>query len=387
MHKIVKMAVLSALLSASALAQGTVKVGFVSTLSGPGSGLGVDARDGFNLALKHLGNKFGGLPVEVSFSDDQQNADVARQAVEKAIKRDKVDFVTGIIFSNLMLAVGDTVFDSKTPYISLNAGPSQYAGAGCNPYFYNVAWQNDNLHEAMGKYVNSRKFSDVYILAPNYPAGKDALTGFKRFFKGKIAAEVYTKVNQLDFAAEIAQIRAARPKAVYTFQPGGSGINFIKQYAEAGLLKEIPLFLPGFSADADVIKAVGPSMVGIFNTSQWTLELANETNKKFVEDFKQTYKRTPSLYAAQGYDAALLMNEAVKDVKGNLSDGAALRKALENTSFMSTHGPFKFGVNHYPIQDIYLRQVVKKGNEIINRQVGKVFTNHVDAYAKDCKMK
>ena len=387
MRKILQLAAVTALLSSSALAQGMVKVGFVSTLSGPGSGLGVDARDGFNLALKHLGNKFGGLNVDVSFNDDQQNADTARQAVEKAIKRDKVDFLTGIIFSNLMLAVGDTVFDSKTPYISLNAGPSQYAGKDCNPYFYNVAWQSDNLHEAMGKYVQSRKFDGVYLLAPNYPAGKDALTGFKRFYKGKIAAEVYTKVNQLDFAAEIAQIRAARPRAVYTFQPGGSGINFIKQYAEAGLLKEIPLFLPGFIADADVIKAVGPSMVGIFNTSQWTLELANDTNKKFVEDFKQMYKRTPSLYAAQGYDAALLMNEAVKDLKGNLSNGDAVRKALENATFTSTHGPFRMGANHYPIQDIYLRQIVKKGNDIVNRQVGKVFTNHVDAYAKECKMK
>ncbi|WP_291423328.1 ABC transporter substrate-binding protein [Deinococcus sp.] len=387
MHNFMKLAALTVLLSASALAQNAVKVGFVSTLSGPGSGLGVDARDGFNLALKHLGNKLGGLPVEISFSDDKQDADTARQAVDKAIKRDKVDFLTGIIFSNLLLAVGDTVFDSKTPYISLNAGPSQYAGSGCNAYFYNVAWQNDNLHEAMGKYVNSRKFSDVYILAPNYPAGKDALTGFKRFFKGKITAEVYTKVNQLDFAAEIAQIRAARPKAVYTFQPGGSGINFIKQYAEAGLLKEIPLFLPGFSADADVIKAVGPNMVGIFNTSQWAMELSNPTNAKFVADFKATYGRNPSLYAAQGYDAALLMSEAVKDVKGNLSDGAALRKALENTSFISTHGAFKFNKNHYPVQDIYLRQVAKVGGSIQNRLVGKVFSNHEDAYAKDRKMK
>jgi branched-chain amino acid transport system substrate-binding protein len=365
-----------------------IKIAFISTLSGPGGALGVDALDGFNLALKDLDKKFGDVAVEVISSDDQQNPDIAKQAVEKALQKDKVDFVTGIIFSNILLAVGNTIFDTQTYYISLNAGPSQYAGEMCNPFFFNVAWQNDNLHETMGKYVNDKGFKNVYILAPNYPAGKDALTGFKRFYTGNLADEVYTKLNQLDFAAELAQIRASNPDAVYTFQPGGSGINFIKQYADAGLLKDIPLFVPGFSADQDVIKAVGEPMVGLFNSSHWTLELDNAENKKFVEDFQKEYKRIPSLYASQGYDAAMLLNGAVKDVKGDVSDKNAVRKALEAATFKSVRGDFKFNTNHYPIQNYYLRQVIKNDQgQVLNKQVATIFENHKDAYADKCQMK
>ncbi|ADD28874.1 ABC transporter substrate-binding protein [Meiothermus ruber] len=365
----------------------TVKVGFVSTLSGGGAALGIDVRDGFNLALRHLNNQLGGLPVEVIVADDQQNPDVARQAVDRMLKRDRVDFLTGIIFSNILLAVGDAIFEEKVFYISPNAGPSEYAGEQCNPYFVNVAWQNDNLHEAMGQYVQTRRFENVFLLAPNYPAGRDALTGFKRYFKGRVVAEVYHRLNQLDFSAEIAQIRAARPKAVYAFEPGAMGVNFIKQYAEAGLLREIPLFLPGFSADADVIRAVGRGMVGIYNSSQWTLELNNPINQRFVEDFRKTYNRTPTLYASQGYDAALLLDAAIKAVGGDLSKKDELRKAML-AGFNSTRGPLRFSPNGYPIQNYYLRQVIQQpGGEIVNRQVGTIFTNHRDAYVDRCKLR
>ncbi len=365
----------------------TVKVGFVSTLSGGGAALGIDVRDGFNLALRHLNNQLGGLPVEVIVADDQQNPDVARQAVDRMLKRDRVDFLTGIIFSNILLAVGDAIFEEKVFYISPNAGPSEYAGEQCNPYFVNVAWQNDNLHEAMGQYVQTRRFENVFLLAPNYPAGRDALTGFKRYFKGRVVAEVYHRLNQLDFSAEIAQIRAARPRAVYAFEPGAMGVNFIKQYAEAGLLREIPLFLPGFSADADVIRAVGRGMVGIYNSSQWTLELNNPINQRFVEDFRKTYNRIPTLYASQGYDTALLLDAAIKAVGGDLSKKDELRKAML-AGFTSTRGPVRFSPNGYPIQNYYLRQVIQQpGGEIVNRQVGTIFTNHRDAYVDRCKLR
>lgn len=373
--------------SDSASGEPALKIGMITTLSGPGAALGVDVQDGFALAIEHLGGTLGGLPVDLTVSDDQLNADVAKQAVEKALKQDKVDFLTGIIFSNVLLAVSDTVFEAETFYISPNAGPSALAGAGCNPFFFNVAWQNDNMHEAMGKYVMDQGYNNVYILAPNYPAGVDALTGFKRYYTGGLADEIYTQVNQLDFAAEIAQIRAAAPDAVYTFQPGGSGINFIKQYAEAGLLEEIPLFVPGFSADADVIKAVGEPMVGIYNTSHWALELENAANQKFVADFQQKYERVPTLYASQGYDAALLIDAAVKAVNGDLSDKAAVRKALETATFDSVRGDFQFNTNHFPIQDYYLRQVIKNDQgEIINQLVGEVFIDHADAYVEQCQM-
>jgi branched-chain amino acid transport system substrate-binding protein len=365
-----------------------VKVGFLSTLSGPGAGLGVDIQDGFRLALKSTGGKLGGLPAELIVVDDQQNPDTAKQATDRLIKRDKVDFMTGIVFSNIMLAVGPTVFDSKTFYVSANAGPSQYAGAQCNPYFFNVAWQNDNLHEAVGKHVAERGFKNLVLVAPNYPAGKDALTGFKRFYRGKVADEIYTKLGQLDYAAELAQIRAAKPDAVYIFLPGGMGINFIKQYAAAGLTKQVPLFGPGFSADEDVIKAVGDAMSGMYNASQWAHDLPNAENRKFVADFEKEYGRLPSLYASQGYDAALLIDSAVRRVKGRLEDKEALRSALAAADFKSVRGAFRFNHNQYPVQDYYLRVIEKDAKgRVTNRTVGTIFTNHADAYAGECAMK
>jgi branched-chain amino acid transport system substrate-binding protein len=373
---------------ATAQAADKVKVGFLSTLSGPGAGLGVDIQDGFRLALKSTGGKLGGLPAEMIVVDDQQNPDVGKQAAERLLKRDKVDFMTGIVFSNVMLAVGPTVFESKTFYVSANAGPSQYAGAQCNPYFFNVAWQNDNLHEAVGKHVTERGFKNVALLAPNYPAGKDALTGFKRFYKGKVADEIYTKLGQLDYAAELAQIRAAKPDAVYIFLPGGMGINFIKQYAAAGLTREVPLFGPGFSADEDVIKAAGESMTGMYNASQWAHDLPVEENRKFVTDFEREYGRLPSLYASQGYDAALLIDAAVRRVRGRIEDKVALRSALAAADFKSVRGGFRFNSNQYPVQDYYLRIIEKDARgRVTNRTIGTIFRNHADAYVGECAMK
>jgi branched-chain amino acid transport system substrate-binding protein len=374
-------------LAGPALAADKVKVGMLSTLSGPGAGLGIDIRDGFNLALKHSGGKFGGLPVEVIVADDQGKPDAAKQTADRLVKRDQVDFMTGVVFSNVMLAVGKPIFDSKTFYISANAGPSQYAGADCNPYFFSASYQNDNMHEAVGKTVQDKGFKKVALLAPDYPAGKDALAGFKRYFKGQIAMEAYTPLSQLDYGAELSKMRASGADAVYIFLPGGLGINFIKQFVGAGLSKDMTLFGPGFSGDEDVIRAVGEPMLGMFNTSQWAHDMQNPVNKRFVADFQKDYGRLPTLYAAQGYDAARLMDAAVRDVKGKLSDKAALRKAIAAAKFDSVRGSFKFNSNGYPIQDYYLRVITKDAQgRITNRTLGTVFKDHADAYVGQCKM-
>lgn len=374
-------------LAGSAFAADKVKVGLLSTLSGPGAGLGIDIRDGFNLALKHSNGKFGGLPVEVIVADDQGKPDAAKQTADRLVKRDQVDFMTGVVFSNVMLAVGKPIFDAKTFYISANAGPSQYAGAQCNPYFFSASYQNDNQHEAVGKTVQDKGFKKVALLAPDYPAGKDALAGFKRYFKGQIALETYTPLSQLDYGAELSKMRASGADAVYIFLPGGLGVNFIKQFVGAGLSKDMTLFGPGFSGDEDVIRAVGEPMLGMFNTSQWAHDLQNPANKRFVADFQKDYGRLPTLYASQGYDAARLMDAAVRDVKGNLSDKAALRKAIAAARFDSVRGAFKFNTNGYPIQDYYLRVITKDAQgRITNRTLGTVFKNHADAYVGECKM-
>ena len=386
-----------ALLAAAALAglagpahaADKVKVGFVSTLSGPSAALGVDIRDAFLLAVKLNGGKLGGLPAEVIVSDDQFKPDVAKQLFEKNIKRDKVDFMTGVVFSNIMLAALPEALDSNTFYLSPNAAPSSMAGKDCNPLFFAVAWPNDAYHEAAGQFATQRGMKSVYLLAPNYQAGKDSLSGFKRTFKGTVAGENYTKLGQLDYAAELAEIRAAKPQVLYVFLPGGMGINFIKQFVGAGLGKDMTLLLPGFSADQDVIGPVGASMSGLFNTAHWSPDFTNAANQKFVAEFRKEYNRTPTIYASQGYDTAQLINAAVRDVKGKLEDHEAVRKALKAAKFDSVRGAFKFNTNQYPIQNYYVRTVGNDGHGgLINKSFNDpILKDHGDAYVQTCAMK
>jgi branched-chain amino acid transport system substrate-binding protein len=373
-------------LTASFVFADTVKIGMITTLSGGGSGLGIAVRDGFNLAITQEGGKLGGYPVKLIVADDARKPDKAKQIANQFIKRDQVDIMTGIIWSNLAIAVVPKVVREGIFYISPNAGPSLLAGKGCHENYFNAAWQNDNLHEAMGQYVRDKNFKRVYILAPNYPAGKDALRGFKRFYKSKPIGEAYTKLGQKDYAAEIATLRSAKPDAVFFFLPGGMGISFIKQYNQAGLTKEIPLFGPAFSFDQTILSAVGKAALGVMNSSQWNKDINNPANKRFVDDFKKAYGRLPSLYASQGYDTARLIGSAIKAVGGNMSKKDAFREALRKADFESVRGSFRFGPNHHPIQDIYIRKVVEEDGLLTNRIITKAFTNHSDAYVSQCKM-
>jgi branched-chain amino acid transport system substrate-binding protein len=363
-----------------------IKIGMITTLSGGGSGLGIAVRDGFKLAIDQEGGSLGGYPVELMIQDDARKPDKAKQIADRFMKKDKVQIMTGIIWSNLAITVIPKVVSEGVFYISPNAGPSLLAGKGCHENYFNVAWQNDNLHEAMGQYVKDKNFKNVFILAPNYPAGKDSLRGFKRFYKSKPVAEVYTKLGQKDYAAEIAAIRSAKPDAVFFFLPGGMGISFIKQYNQAGLTKEIPLYGPAFSFDQTILSAVGNAALGVMNSSQWNKDIDNPANKRFVVDFKKAYGRLPSLYASQGYDAARLIASAIKAVDGDMSKQDAFREALRKADFDSVRGPFKFGPNHHPVQDVYIREVVIEEGVLTNRIVTKAFTEHSDAYVAECKM-
>lgn len=385
---LVAAAVMGAMGAGPALAQqGEVKVGMITTLSGPGSSLGIDVRDAFNLAVKEMGGTLGGLKAVVLEGDDQQKPEVAKELATRMVEKDKVSFATGIIFSNLMLATMPTFERGQAYYVSANASPSQLAGKQCNQYFFSAAYQNDNQHEAMGHYVQAKGFKNVYLLAPNYPAGKDALNGFKRFYAGKVAGEVYTTVNQLDYAAELATLRAAKPDAVFVFYPGGMGINFVKQWEQAGLKGQIPLFGPGFTFSEDTLPAMGDSALGMLNAAQWSVDLDNAENKKFVDSFVAAYGRLPSVYASQAYDAAKLIDSAIRKTGGKLDDKAALNKALMAADFKSVRGPFKFNKNHFPVQDFYLREVVKDAKgRYMNQLRGPIFRDHADAYVGECQM-
>jgi len=386
MQSMKKLALAVALCSAATAYAADIKVGIALDISGPFSALGAEARDGFELAIEKLGGKLGGQPAEFLRTDFGGNPEQANQLVSRYLQRDKIDFFTGPIGSNAALAVGPALFAAKVPYLSANPGPSAYAGDKCNPYFF-AQYQNDTYDEAAGKVANEKGYQNVVLIAPNYPAGKDHLNGFKRLYKGGVKDEIYTKLGQIDYAAEIAQIRAAKPDAVFFFLPGAMGINFVKQFVGGGL-KDIPLIAPGFSADEDVIQAVGEPMIGVLNTAHWTHDLQNPANAEFVSAFRKKYDgRYPSVYAAMAYDTLMAMDAAVRDVSGKVEDREAVLKALKNPSFKSLRGDFKYGVNNFPVQNYYLREVGKDAEgRITNKLVGTTLEQHQDAYVGACKM-
>ena len=365
-----------------------VKVGFISTLSGPNAAIGGDIRDGFNLAVKLNGGRLGGLPAEVLIGDDQLKPENAKQLAERYLKLDKVDFVTGTVFSDIVVAIAPDVIAAKTFFIAPNAGPAAYSGAQCNPFFFVSSWPSEAYSEAAGEYANQKGIRNVLFLAPNYVGGKDAATGFKRYYKGKLVDEVYTQLGQLDYSAEISRIRAAKAEALYVFLPGGMGINFIKQFVASGLSQDVQLIVPLWGSDQDIIRAVGEPMLGLFSTAHWSLDLDNPANRKFVAAFEAEYKRLPTGYAASGYDTAQLIDSAVRKVKGRLEDKDALRTAIRAADFKSVRGEFKFNHNQFPVQNYYL-EVVGKGADgrIVHKTIGTILTNRGDAYVQDCKMK
>ncbi|GGF81744.1 ABC transporter substrate-binding protein [Azorhizobium oxalatiphilum] len=375
-----------ALCSALALAE-PVKVGFVATLSGPSAPLGVHMRNGFQLAVKELGGQLGGQPTEVIVVDDELKPDVAVSKVKGLLDRDKVDVIAGVVFSNVMMAISKPVFENETVLISGNAGPSPLAGKGCSPYFFAASYQNDQVHEIMGKYAQDQGFKRVVLMTPNYQAGKDAMAGFKRHFKGEVAEEILTPLGQLDFSAEIAKIQAANPDALFTFMPGGMGVNLVKQYAQAGLTTKIP-FLSSFTIDETTLPATQEASIGMLSGANWAPNIDTPENKAFVAAFEKEYGIVPSLYAAQGYDAAKMIDGALKATGGKVSDKAAFRKALASAPFKSVRGDFSIGKNGFPLQDFYVVKPVKRADgKYETVTVSKVFDNMTDAYAAECPLK
>ena len=357
----------------------TVKVGMITTLSGGGAGLGTDVRDGFMLALEMADD---GDLVELVVEDDARKPELAVQIADRMIQSEDVDLMTGIIFSNLAMAVVPSATAQGVFYVSPNAGPSALAGARCHPLYFNAAWQNDLLHEAMGRYAGEAGYSNAFILAPNYPAGQDALTGFKRLYEGDLAGEIYTQLGQTDYASEIAQIRASGADSVYFFLPGGMGIAFMKQWDQSGV--DLPVMGPAFSFDQGILGAIGEAAVGVYNTSQWSYDIDNAANAAFTAAFEEAYGRLPSLYASQGFDTANLILSAAREA--DPEDQDAFRAALAAAEFDSVRGDFAFGPNQHPVQDVYVRQVTEVDGVVTNRIVTKILTGATDVYGADCRI-
>ena len=367
-----------------AFAEDKIKIGVIVTLSGPAAALGQQVRDGFTLGVKDLGGKMAGKEVEVVVVDDELKPDAAVTKVKGLLERDKVDFVVGPIFSNILQAIHKPVVDSKTFLISPNAGPSSYAGKECSPFFYVTSYQNDQVHEILGKVAQDRGYKRIYLLVPNYQAGRDSAAGFKLDYKGEIVEESYMPLGTLDFQPELSKIASLKPDAVFTFMPGGMGVNLVKQYRQAGLADSIPV-LSAFTVDESTLPAQQDAAVGMFGGADWAPDLNNPQSKKFVASYEAAYHIVPGTYAMQAYDAAMLIDSAVKAVKGDLGNKDAVAAALKKADFASLRGNFKFNTNGYPIQDFYLTKVAKRPDGKFQTEiVQKVFENYGDRYAKEC---
>ena len=368
-------------------AQQRLKIGFITTLSGPQGAIGEAMRNSVELALDHLGRRIGGLETEVIYGDDQAKPDVGKQVADEMLKKHQVHFVSGIIWSNVMLAVAPAVTEAGTFLIGTNAGPHELAGKGCRELFFTTSWQNDQTPEAMGKYMQDLGLTDVYVMAPNYAAGKDMVAGFKRYFKGRIVDEVYTKLGQADYQAELSQLRAKNPKAVFVFYPGGMGIQFLKQYSQAGLRARIPLYSV-HTVDELSLVAVKEDALGQWEARYWSPDLKNAANQRYVADYRKKYGATPAPYGAQTYDGIMLIDSAVRAVKGNLADKKGMIAAMRKADYASTRGRHAYNVNHFPIQNFYLVRAGKGAGGEIEMQTQKpIFENHRDAYYKECGMK
>ena len=370
----------------TALAQDAIKIGYLTTLSGPVGPLGQDMYDGFMLGVAQGGGKLGGVPVDIIMQDDQFKPEVAAQIVQKMIEKDKVSIITGVAGSNVMMAVQRPIAEKEVFLIGANAGPSPLAGAQCSPYRFVSSWQNDSWAEAAGKYATDKGYKRMALVATNYQAGKDAINGFKRFYKGEIVEEIYPAVSHPDFSAELTQITAARPDAVFAFVPTGA-VNFVRQYQQAGLTKSVPLITVGM-VDNLTLPALGDSALGSVSIHFWAPDTDNPVSKQFVEAFEKKYGRTPSNNAAQGYDSALLLDAAIGRVKGNVADKKAFMAALKEGSTKSVRGTLRFDNNNFPINDWYAFEVVKdaKGRASL-KTVATPLKNYRDSYHTQCPMK
>jgi len=364
-----------------------VKIGFITTFTGPQGVMGQYMKDSVELALDHLGRKMGGLPVEVVYGDDQVKPDVGVQVAEEMLKKQQVDFVSGIIWSNVMMAVVPVVTGAGKIMVGTNAGASPLAGKQCNERYFSTSWNNDQTPEAMGKYMQDEGIKDVYTISPNYQAGRDMIAGFKRYYKGNIVEEIYTKLGQQDYQAEITQLRSKNPKAVFVFLPGGMGIQFLRQYDQAGLRGQIPLYSV-YTVDEISIPAVKDAALGQWEARFWSPDLDNPTSKRFVADYRKKYGKTPVFYGSQSYDGIMLIDSAVRAVKGNLADTKGMIAAMRKADFKSVRGPFEYNVNHHPIQNFYLLRAEKEPSGAIEMHIKKtIFEKYKDSYYKDCPMK
>lgn len=368
-----------------ALAAEPLKIGFITTLSGPGGYLGQDIRDAFQLAIDLEGGKLGGVPVQIAVEDDALKPGQAKQIVDRFLKQDKIRLFTGVVFSNVASAIVPEVLDDGAIFVSPNAGPANFAGRDCHRNYFVISWITDTMQGSAGRLATELGYQRAFVLAPNYQAGKEAIEGFKRFYKGETIGEIYTRLDQVDFAPEMARIRAAKPDVVFQFHPGGLGIAFMRQYKQAGI--DIPMVVAAPSLDERTLEAVGDAVEGFNVSGHWNIDFDNPANRRFVAEFQKAFGRTPTMYASQGYDTALAIGAALKATGGQVADTEAFRAAMLKADFASVRGSFRFGPNQHPIQDWHALKVVRGADgKLAIKTERKIMSEHGDAYAAACRL-
>lgn len=364
----------------------TLKIGFMASLTGPMGSISQHARDGFLLAVEQRGGKLGGLETEVIVEDDSLKPELAVSHAHKFIESDQVHFVVGMISSNILQAVFQPIAESETFMIGINAGTSIYAGRKCNPFFFSTSSENNQVPETMGKHAQDAGYKRMVMLVPNYQAGHDAVEGFRLHYRGEVLEEIYVPLGQLDFASELSRIRALNPDALLVFMPGSMGVTLVRQFNQSGMAESLP-FLSVWTVDETTLPATQEAAAGLYSASQWAPDLDVKANREFVSSFEAKYGYTPSAFASQAYDAALLIDSAVAAVEHDLTDKQALRRALRTADFSSTRGSFRYNANHFPIQDYYLVQAVRRSDGSYATAIrGKIFEDHADRKSAECPM-
>ncbi|MBC7953081.1 MAG: ABC transporter substrate-binding protein [Rhodospirillaceae bacterium] len=377
-----------ALPSGAGASDPSIVVGVVATLTGPGALAGQDLVDGFNLALKQLGGRFSNQEVRVVLADDKGSPDIARQQVKRLMDRERLDMVlTGVSAPSLATIIKPLV-DARLFVLNLDQSPPALSGAECSQFLFSLAAPVDGLHEAMGQYLAAEHIRRVVVVGPQTGVTNDAVAALKRTFPGEVVAVLSPHPGAATFAPELDHIKQLKPDAIYSLLTGGMGGGFVRAWGASPLKGEIPLFPLWPAVERQMLPAMADAAQDMISIGTWGNDLDSIPNRRLNADFEMEFGRPPSTWAAQGYDAAFLVDSALKATNGKTSNEDALRTALRRADFISARGSFKFNTNQFPVLNYYLRKVSRDAKGRPTHEMrGVVLKEWRDRQAHSCPMR
>ena len=356
--------------------QTPVKLGVLLPYSGVYAQLGEDITSGMELYFDE--NKdIAGRSIEIVQEDTEGDPQTGVQAARTLMEREGVDLLSGAVSTAVAYGVIDLVDREQMPFVISNALGND-ATRGDVEYVFRASGSSWQVSYPMGDYLVEDGTENVYISAADYAAGQEMSDGFEEGFKaagGNVVGEVYPPLGTNDYSSFLTRIQQAdEAQGVWNFYAGSDAVRFVKQAGSSGMDK--PIFGPGYLAEADTLPAQGDAAIGVRTALYYASTLDNPENEEFIKNFNEEYDREPSVYAVQGYDAAWLIGEALKETEGNTEDTEALVEAMENVEFESPRGPMELDENHNPIQNVYIREVQKNNGNLENVVVDTI--EHVE---------